>query len=559
MTSARSTKVLAMVLAGLVMVGVVAACGDDPPPTLDYLTDARLSTANANTAAGNADGALMLTGRVLPGFSYLGASGQVTPDRDIGTVSVQAGPVQTLTYQFTPDAAFSDGTPLDCDDLVLAWTAMSGRYPEFGAATTAGYRDIEAVDCEAGAKAATVTFKRGRDYRDWLSLFGAGTLMPAQVVGRVAGVADALTSIRSADRAAIRKLARAWTSAFELRAGGGADNVPSSGPYEISEITEAGVLLVPNPKWWGDAPKVSRILVHGRSDSARLITGNSYSVADVTAGLTDGDAKRSDQNATGQVQAPDAPGRALGVEEVVLSRRGVFSDVGVRRAFASCVPRDALTRTFGQGAQLWNLRTLAPADRLAAAINGEFGQGYLRANTAKARELLAGAGQESGVRVRIGYLAPGDRQRQMVAAIADSCRAAGIAVTDVSSPQFDISDLGKTADAVLVVNGTSFSAAGAADPSRDAYQLFDGDPLDINDFDDQAVSEAIAARSVGALGSEHLGLVRTIEGAAWADVPSIPLFAAPRVRRWNDRVDNVVAGLGRNGTGWNMDRWVSGE
>ena len=44
-----------------------------------------------------------------------------------------------LTYQFTPDAAFSDGTPLDCDDLVLAWTAMSGRFPEFGAATTAGY------------------------------------------------------------------------------------------------------------------------------------------------------------------------------------------------------------------------------------------------------------------------------------------------------------------------------------------------------------------------------------------------------------------------------------
>ncbi|MBP0645514.1 ABC transporter substrate-binding protein, partial [Mycobacterium tuberculosis] len=73
---------LAVVLAGLVMIGVVAACGDDQPPTLDYLTDARLSTANANTVAGNADGALMLTGRVLPGFSYLGASGQVTPDRD---------------------------------------------------------------------------------------------------------------------------------------------------------------------------------------------------------------------------------------------------------------------------------------------------------------------------------------------------------------------------------------------------------------------------------------------------------------------------------------------
>lgn len=559
MTSGRGTRVLAVVLAVLVMIGVVAACGDDQPPTLDYLTDARLSTANANTVAGNADGALMLTGRVLPGFSYLGASGQVTPDRDIGRVSEQSGPVRTLTYQFAPGAEFSDGTPLDCDDLVLAWTAMSGRYPEFGAASTAGYRDIDRIDCEAGAKSATVTFKRGRDYRDWLSLFGAGTLMPAQVVARAAGVADVLGPIRSGDRAALRKIAQAWKAAFDLRPGGSADSVPSSGPYQISEITEAGVLLVPNPKWWGDAPKVSRILVHGRSDSARLISGTSYDVADVTAGLTHGDAGNGDQNSAGQVQAPDAPGRALGVEEVVLSRRGVFSDVSVRRAFAGCVPRASLTRSFGQGAQLWNLRTLAPADRLAAAINGEFGQGYLRADTARSRQLLADAGKESGVRVRIGYLAPGDRQRQMVAAIADSCRAAGISVTDVSSPQFGVGELGKTADAVLAVNGTSFAAAGAADPSRDSYQLFDGDPLDINGFDDKQVSDAIAARSVGVLGSEQLGLVRTIEGAAWSDVPSIPLFAAPRVRRWNDRVENVVAGLGRNGTGWNMDRWVSSE
>lgn len=549
-----------MVLAGLAMVGVVSACGDDPPPTLDYLTDARLSTANANTADGNADGALMLTSRVLPGFSFLGASGQVTPDRDIGTVTAQPGAVQTLTYQFTPDAAFSDGTPLDCDDLVLAWTAMNGRYPEFGAATTAGYRDIDKIDCDAGSKRATVSFERGRDYRDWRSLFGAGTLMPAQVVARSAGVGDVLAPIRSGNRPTIRRIAKAWRSAFELRVGAvDVDAMPSSGPYEISDVTDSGVLLVPNSKWWGDAPKVSRILVHGRSDSARLITGNSYDVADVTAGLTDGDAARSDQNSAGQVQARDAPGRALGVEELVLSRRGVFADAAVRQAFASCVPRDVLTRKFGQGAQLWNLRTLAPADRLASSINSEFGQGYLRANAAKSRELLAGAGKNSGIRVRIGYLAPGDRQRQMVSAVADSCGAAGISVTDVSSPQFGIGDLGKTADAAIVVGGTSFAAAGAADPSRDAYQLFGGDPLDINGFDDQQVSDAIAARSVGSLGSDQLGLVRTIEAAAWADVPSIPLFAAPRVRRWNDRVHNVVAGLGRNGTGWNMDRWVSGE
>ena len=73
---------------------------------------------------------------------------------------------------------------MDCDDLLLALAAMSGRFPGFTPATTAGYRDVRHVDCRAGAKTATVVFAAGRVYRDWLSLFGAGTLLPAHVVAR---------------------------------------------------------------------------------------------------------------------------------------------------------------------------------------------------------------------------------------------------------------------------------------------------------------------------------------------------------------------------------------
>ena len=107
-----------------------------------------------------------------------------------------------------------------------------------------------------------------------------------------------------------------------------------------------------------------------------------------------------------------------------------------------------------------------------------------------------------------------------------------------------------------MVNGASFAAAGAQDPTRDAYQLRGDDPLDLSDFSNPQVNRAVDDLAVADLDSDRLGLVRTIENGAWAQVPSIPLFAAPRVYRWKDRANNVVAGLGRNGTGWNMDRWV---
>ncbi|NED61009.1 ABC transporter substrate-binding protein, partial [Streptomyces sp. SID10244] len=101
-----------------------------------------------------------------------------------------------------------------------------------------------------------------------------------------------------------------------------------------------------------------------------------------------------------------------------------------------------------------------------------------------------------------------------------------------------------------------FAAAGSADPSRDAYQLRGGDPLNLGGFQDPDVSAAVDRLAVADLAADRLDLVRTIENAAWAAVPSIPLFAAPRVQRWGGGVGNVIAGLGRNGTGWNMDRWT---
>ncbi|MGC5258659.1 ABC transporter substrate-binding protein [Gordonia sp. DT218] len=551
---------IALVGVVVVLAGLLAGCGEDGPPTIDYAVDARIDSYNANTVEGNANGVLMATTRMLPGFSYLGAHGQVTPDRDIGTVTPVPGSSLTLRYDFNRAARYSDGQAVDCDDLVLAWAAMSGRFPGFRPATTAGYRDIERVDCAPGEATATVAFARGRDYRDWLSLFGAGTMLPAHVVARMAGVADIVDPIRTGDQAVVGKLARAWNTGFALTPGSvDEQRFPSSGPYRIDRYSQSGgLVLVANDKWWGDAPKTSRIAIWGRgTDAEKRISDGSFDVADLTGGMTTDEVAPSGSTDE-TIQPLPQPNRALAVEELVLAQRGVFGDVRTRQAFASCVPRDVLARQFGQGAQLWNLRVLAPADNLAGQLNGAFGRAYARPDVGRARALAeTTASTRSGpLRVRVGYLAPAARRQQMVATIAESCRRAGIDVVDAGSPDLAPSALGKDVDALLVAAGASFAAAGAANPSRDAYQLHGGDPLNLGGFQDPDVSAAIDRLAAADLAADRLELVRTIENAAWAAVPSIPLFAAPRVQRWGGRVDNVVAGLGRNGTGWNMDRWT---
>ncbi|WLP92945.1 ABC transporter substrate-binding protein [Gordonia sp. NB41Y] len=560
-------RIAAAVTACAAVTGLASACGEDMPPTVNYVVDADISSYNANSVDGNADGVLMATTRVLPGFSLLGNAGQVTPDRDIGTVTPEPGNRLTLRYEFTPQAAFSDGQPLDCDDLVLAWAAMSGRYPGFTPATTAGYRDIDDVACNPGDKAATVTFAAGRDYRDWLSLFGAGTLLPAHVVARTAGIGDVIAPIRSRNAPTVKKIAAAWNTGFDLKPGPiDTATFPASGPYRIDRYSiSEGLVLVRNDAWWGDRAATDRVVVWGRgSDPARRLSEGGHDVVDVTAGMIPQDDDTDTGTAAVNASATGAPGDALGVEGLVLSGKGVFGDVRVRRAFASCVPRDALARQFGQGAQMWNLRTLAPADDLAGSLNGEFGRQYLRPDLERTRTLLAdaagtaddGTARPAARTVRIAYLAPTPRWQQMVTAIGESCKRAGITVTDVSSDTIAPGALGTAADALIVANGASFAAAGAADPIRDAYQLRGGDPLDLGSYRNADATRAIDELAVASLESERLGLVRTIERAAWDQVPSIPLFASPRVHRWNDRVGNVVAGLGRNGTGWNMDRWV---
>ncbi|GAA1464076.1 ABC transporter substrate-binding protein [Williamsia maris] len=543
--------VIAIVAA--VIAGVTSCSGASEPDGIDYVTDATLSTYNSASTAGSSGGALMAFTRTLGGFSYLGPDGRVVADPDVGTATVVPGDPDRLVvrYDVNPAATFSDGSALDCDDLVLAWAANSGRFPGFAPATTAGYRDIDTVDCADGQRSATVTFAADRPYRDWAALFGAGTLMPAHVAARAAGVGSVISPIRARSTGPLGAIARFWNTGWDLKAGSVDEKLfPSAGPYRLTSVTRDGaVQLEANPRWWGEAPQEKAITVWPRgSAGSSVLADDDAEVVDVATGTyesTDGASTSTTTPTVGQPATQQDPGPA--VDQLVFATTGVFADPATRRAVAACVPRDRLAADFGYGADPWNLHLIGPGDVAAAELNAQYGSDFARVDIPRARGAL---GRE--ITVRIGFVEPDARRAAMIAAIAESCSAAGVRVQAVpqARPTFDAG-----VDALVLTTGSSTAASGALDPTRDSYAFVAGDPADIDRFVDPQVSAAINRLAVSDDEELRLNLVRSVENALWTKLPALPLFATPRTRGGSAEMTAAVPGVARSGTGWNMDRW----
>ena len=155
-SAAGGRRACAVVAAGAVL--ALSGCGRGAADDIDYAVDGSLVTYNTNTVIGAASSGPQAFGRVLTGFGYHGPDGQVVSDHDFGSIAVVGREPLVLDYQIADNAVYSDGKPVTCDDMVLAWAAQSGRYPGFDAASRAGYIDVAAVDCQPGQKKARVSF-----------------------------------------------------------------------------------------------------------------------------------------------------------------------------------------------------------------------------------------------------------------------------------------------------------------------------------------------------------------------------------------------------------------
>src|SRR5271163_639852 len=464
-TLKRSTTLaLALPLAAALS---LTGCSGSAASQIDYVVDGTLSTYNTNTVAGAASAGAQAFARTLVGFGYHGPDGQVVADRDFGTVSVVGGSPLVLDYQIADNAVYSDGKPVTCDDVVLAWAAQSGRFPGFDGASQAGYVDITSIDCQPGQKKARVSFDPDRNIVDYNQLFAATAMMPSHVIAEELGI-DVTGALMSNNLPAIGRIAQLWNTTWDLKPGIEpgtiAKHFPSSGPYKVESILDGGaVVLVTNDRWWGAKPMTRRVTVWPEKvDIQDRLNDKSADVVDVADG------------SSGTLTTPDNYVRtdspSDGIQQLIFAPRGPLADVAARRALASCTPRDVIARD--ARTPIANARLHAASeDAVGRAENvPEAGQ-YLKSNPDGARGALGG----KPLAVRIGYRAPNARLAAIVGAIAKACAPAGITVSNVTSDFTGPQTLrdGKI-DVLLASTGGATGSGSTGSSAMDAYDLHTG-------------------------------------------------------------------------------------
>ncbi|MDG3016644.1 ABC transporter substrate-binding protein [Speluncibacter jeojiensis] len=557
---------MSALIALVVLLGVATACGDDdagpahPADTIGYVVDAPVSTYNAGTVDGAASGARQALVRVLPGFSYPAPSGRALPDTDFGIAAAEPGSPRTIGYRINPAAVYSDGAPVTCDDLVLAWAAHSGRFPGFDAADRTGWSDIDSVDCRPGAKDATAHLRS--DLADWRSLFGATSLMPAHVVARATGVDDIVGAVQRGDQRELGAIARFWNTGWKLAPGRvDLSLLPSAGPYRIASYGADGKLvLVANERWWGDPPRTETIAVFARGATfderalAERTDAGQVDVVDIGAGaLGDGVGAGFTSTTT----------PAMNTEQLILRTEGAPASAAARRALAYCVPRRdladrILTPLYGKSGAPLDTHLQLPGTALYPRTAAVVGDRFAVPDIGAARSAVADAGV-GALTVRIGYLAPDARRARTVSQIAAACRPAGITVVDVGSRLFTPSALrAGTVDAVLGGTSATSGAGGAAPATVRGAGLRSGNGANIGGYANDRIDAIVdrLATLPDEVGAEQSDLSTEAERILWQDLPSIPLFLQPRTIAVASGISEVRANPTWAGAGWNMDRWT---
>ncbi len=228
----------------------LAACGSGGPPSSTPVTylpgtgglitvgiDQAPTGCNPNTATGSTYADRLVLSAVLPSAFSVDGSGQSEYDPAlIDSAELQSTSPETVVYTLNPKAIWSDGVPITAEDFMYAWehqrsVPINTTGGDANVLTTAGYDDIATMTPSNKGRTLTVVFST--PYADWQGLFDY--LLPAHVLDRTG-----------------------WSPTCD-------DVDPkvdlSGGPFEISTVAKTSIMLVRNPHWWGQQPKIDRLRI----------------------------------------------------------------------------------------------------------------------------------------------------------------------------------------------------------------------------------------------------------------------------------------------------------
>jgi peptide/nickel transport system substrate-binding protein len=482
---------------------------------------------NTGELDGTAADTANVVGALLPSLFGFDSEARPTVNKDyLDSAALTAeNPRQVVTYRISPRAVWEDGTPIAESDFEAQWKALSGSNPAYRVASSSGYDQIESVARGADDREVVVTFRR--PYADWKALFSP--LYPAATNNDPATFNDG------------------WRP----------KPLTTAGPFRFESVDQTAktISLVRNPKWWGNRPKLDRIVFQVIDPVAQVdaLLNGEIDVLDVAA----------DVNKLKRVEA--APGitvhRATGPDfrSITINGTGeILKDVNVRRALGMAIDRTAIANVL-VGPLGVDAKPLQNHIFMLSQPGYQDNAGILSSpDVNRARNLLDDAGWKLDGRIRkkdgqplaVRFVVPNgvassNQVAELVRAMLDGI-GVRVDVMPVPTPDyfkqyinpgnFDLtvfSFLGKPFP--ISSNKASYvSPKPGKDGELDFLQNFAriGTPQ-IDALFDEATSEFDEGKAIG--------LANQIDTAIWDEVHSLPLYQRPDIAATRSQLANFGA------------------
>lgn len=558
----------AVCLTATVLGGVVGCSATSIRSTVGFALDAPIVDYNPTTIAGATGASRAAFSRVLLGFSYLDGLGNRVADTEFGAISVKKAGTPVVHMAINSSAVFSDGHPVTCDDILLSWIARRPRPGNpFRTLGMPGLTEIAEIRCAPESKTADVVFRSKELPRDWLALFGAGTILPWHVVSQSTGVTDLRRILAGKDPGGLEKIARFWSTQWRIDNQKGAIDEKlflASGPYKVESVDKAGAItLVRNPQWWGESAKIERIVVHSQHDDVvNALRKEEIHVGDVAEDTDHIDIPTG--YSTARVSSQN-------VIQLRLSTRGIMTR-DVRRAFLSCIPREEIeTSLFPANKKKKAAGTPEELGRRASAV-------LPLGNSPVTQQIIERVRQDrqassitfkKPITVTVGYPAHSTNAPTIIKYLAQACASRGLTIHGSPLNDFTGEALAQgNIHAAIVGTAGAAGPGGADDPASGLLGMLptvlpDFSPGDARGLFTRVIRMTMAFGENDAIQengidktADFVNIIVQLQNYLLDEGYAVPLYVQPRRQFVHSRLQGVTQGRSSASIGWNMDRWT---
>lgn len=233
--------------------------------------------------------------------------------------TLQTDPEQKITYQINPDAVWSDGEKITGKDFVYTWKQIAKGDDVYDAS---GWKDIASVDVDTSDDHKVVV-TMSKPYANWKDLFGGNYgILPSHI-------------LEGKDRNAEMK------DGFTF----------SGGPFKLESWKKGeSITLVPNDKYWGEKPKVDKVVFALATDTVAEF--KSFNAGEVSAIYPQPQIDVIDAlNGSGLKNSERKVNQITGNTEAIWlnNEAAPFDSLNVRKALGYSLDRDAIVNAlFGE-------------------------------------------------------------------------------------------------------------------------------------------------------------------------------------------------------------------